>query len=258
MLVYFAMDSRESKAEYVGTFFPLANMETTKSQATQLPCGLFILKGVNNRGLATLTVWKPKAKNPHYAYCFTTPEKRDAAIEEQVQRMENWQKIKEKAKQERKGKKTRTSVIKTALGKKYPDLSFSVVKGKGTASGWIEIGVEVPRPTACSCGGAYPRCAPCRDTAEHLHLEIEREVSSSLEAEGMELSYYCSDDGFGSDRAELLIHIDFPRPKNPCCFCGKDFGQHGNNAEPLRSGRCCDDCNLSKVVPSRLKQLTSK
>jgi hypothetical protein len=45
---------------------------------------------------------------------------------------------------------------------------------------------------------------------------------------------------------------------NLCCFCGQDFGQFGNNPEPLVAfdeGRCCNDCNSSRVIPARLSQL---
>jgi hypothetical protein len=31
--------------------------------------------------------------------------------------------------------------------------------------------------------------------------------------------------------------------------------KEGNNAEPVNSGRCCDDCNMSVVIPARLKRL---
>ena len=33
---------------------------------------------------------------------------------------------------------------------------------------------------------------------------------------------------------------------------GKVIWTEGNNAEPVREGRCCDDCNMNKVVPARL------
>ena len=50
-----------------------------------------------------------------------------------------------------------------------------------------------------------------------------------------------------------------------CCLCKKEIEKTynkegemcceiGNNAEPLKSGRCCDECNMSKVIPARLKQ----
>lgn len=32
----------------------------------------------------------------------------------------------------------------------------------------------------------------------------------------------------------------------------------GNNAEPLNSGRCCDDCNAMVVIPARIQRLRLK
>ncbi len=29
----------------------------------------------------------------------------------------------------------------------------------------------------------------------------------------------------------------------------------GNSAEPINNGRCCDKCNLTKVIPERIKKL---
>ena len=29
--------------------------------------------------------------------------------------------------------------------------------------------------------------------------------------------------------------------------------EHGNNAEPIKEGRCCDDCNREKVIPRRFE-----
>jgi len=52
-----------------------------------------------------------------------------------------------------------------------------------------------------------------------------------------------------------------------CCLCGgeiekeldtngKVFWDSGNNAEPLvRNGRCCNDCNATKVIPARIEGL---
>jgi hypothetical protein len=30
--------------------------------------------------------------------------------------------------------------------------------------------------------------------------------------------------------------------------------KHGNNAEPINEGRCCDTCNNSVVIPARLNR----
>ena len=31
--------------------------------------------------------------------------------------------------------------------------------------------------------------------------------------------------------------------------------KHSNNADPVASGRCCDDCNIEKVIPARIQTL---
>ena len=36
-----------------------------------------------------------------------------------------------------------------------------------------------------------------------------------------------------------------------CCLCGEDIKGYGNNAEPLKVGRCCDKCN-DNVITFRL------
>ena len=44
-----------------------------------------------------------------------------------------------------------------------------------------------------------------------------------------------------------------------CCLCGKAIEvkgnwKEGNNAEPLKEGRCCYKCNDTRVIPARLIQ----
>ncbi len=48
-----------------------------------------------------------------------------------------------------------------------------------------------------------------------------------------------------------------------CCLCGDKIEQkgtwtQGHNAQPLKEGRCCEGCNLSKVIPERMKRFRSK
>lgn len=38
-----------------------------------------------------------------------------------------------------------------------------------------------------------------------------------------------------------------------CCICKKKYLGFGNNALPLKRGRCCDDCNRL-VVSDRIKK----
>lgn len=40
-----------------------------------------------------------------------------------------------------------------------------------------------------------------------------------------------------------------------CCICGKKYSSYGNNAQPIKSGRCCDTCNIELVIPKRMKIL---
>jgi hypothetical protein len=37
-----------------------------------------------------------------------------------------------------------------------------------------------------------------------------------------------------------------------CSICKKDFSGYGNNAHPVAEGDCCDNCNISAVIPARL------
>ena len=40
-----------------------------------------------------------------------------------------------------------------------------------------------------------------------------------------------------------------------CCICKKPFDGYGNNAEPICSGICCDECNMKEVIPARMRML---
>ena len=41
-----------------------------------------------------------------------------------------------------------------------------------------------------------------------------------------------------------------------CCICGADYGRYGHNPDPVKSsGRCCDTCNATVVIPARLSMM---
>ena len=45
-----------------------------------------------------------------------------------------------------------------------------------------------------------------------------------------------------------------------CCICKKEIEKkgdwtQGNNAQPIKDGRCCDKCNYNVVIPARLKMV---
>ena len=50
-----------------------------------------------------------------------------------------------------------------------------------------------------------------------------------------------------------------PHNDNLCCICGEPIEGYGNNAEPVCAGRCCKECSMKLVLPTRhlniLKQL---
>lgn len=40
-----------------------------------------------------------------------------------------------------------------------------------------------------------------------------------------------------------------------CSICGKKFTGWGNNAQPVKAGRCCDHCNIEWVIPARMAEI---
>ena len=55
-----------------------------------------------------------------------------------------------------------------------------------------------------------------------------------------------------------------------CCICsdkidlhlhpvtGKVYWDKGHNANPIKDGRCCDDCNSKYVIPERITAMTRR
>jgi hypothetical protein len=43
--------------------------------------------------------------------------------------------------------------------------------------------------------------------------------------------------------------------RKKCSICKKEICGYDNNAEPVNKGKCCNDCNITKVIPARLKQI---
>lgn len=42
--------------------------------------------------------------------------------------------------------------------------------------------------------------------------------------------------------------------KNKCCICNEPYEGYGNNAQPVKSGICCSECNLTVVIPARIQR----
>ena len=48
---------------------------------------------------------------------------------------------------------------------------------------------------------------------------------------------------------------------NTCILCGEAYEGYGHNPAPLQNqdnGRCCDDCNTTQVIPTRIELLFNK
>lgn len=60
--------------------------------------------------------------------------------------------------------------------------------------------------------------------------------------------------GFAYDYVKKVLAVDAETKKNKCCLCGGPIlTPYGNNPQPLSEmGRCCDTCNVTKVIPARM------
>ena len=39
-----------------------------------------------------------------------------------------------------------------------------------------------------------------------------------------------------------------------CVICKNKYLGYGNNAQPIKKGLCCNLCNVTKVIPARMKR----
>ena len=39
-----------------------------------------------------------------------------------------------------------------------------------------------------------------------------------------------------------------------CSICNEKIEGFGNNAQPINNGTCCDMCNQTVVIPTRIKE----
>lgn len=49
------------------------------------------------------------------------------------------------------------------------------------------------------------------------------------------------------------------KEKQICCICGKEFEGWGCDPWPIKEdGECCAVCNMTKVVPERIRRLNER
>ena len=61
----------------------------------------------------------------------------------------------------------------------------------------------------------------------------------------------------GKKLKERLMSTYPKKPSGPqtCSICGNPYEGYGNNARPVKDGRCCDDCNAMVVTPARMEAI---
>jgi len=60
----------------------------------------------------------------------------------------------------------------------------------------------------------------------------------------------------GARKLEELREQEIREDIIECSICDSEIPRwEGNNAQPINSGECCEDCNYKYVVPERMKNL---
>ena len=131
--------------------------------------------------------------------------------------------------------KERNKQIKKAVVKAFPNDKVSVVGGRGTATGWVDIKVTMTPSHECTCNFIEKEATWSKDKYHYIvrgerqpltpnfydnlnqyfcpdcHKRIEKEIvrlNNIVYNCGAEFSTYNSDDGYNTERAECLTNIE--------------------------------------------------
>ena len=102
----------------------------------------------------------------------------------------------------------RTKEVKKRISKVFPAKNVSVKKGSGTAASWVEVRVEISKPTDCECKPHDTYCSICRKALSKSREEVYKAIN---DGEPIKFSTYTSDDGFDSENSCLLVQTSFIR-----------------------------------------------
>lgn len=100
----------------------------------------------------------------------------------------------------------RTKEVKRRIAKVFPVRNVSVKKGSGTAASWVEVYLEIPKPTSCQCVPQDVYCSNCRDELNGTRKKVMDAIN---DGEPIRFSTYISDDGYDSENICLAIHTSF-------------------------------------------------
>ncbi len=123
----------------------------------------------------------------------------------------------------------------------------------------------------------YKQAARCarKDDSEgyYYYKDYADESARSVDLATAWLNQYVADNNYVfSDADDVILSniydieyeepyfeaLDVDNKKDVCCICGCDIEGYGNNAAPVKDGRCCDKCNIEVVVPARLGLLNEE
>ena len=189
------------------------------------------LRAKANSASASLTVNEGYETNPRYLELF----KRECEIEDEIDRRDDRGLAKEDLMDELDQVRMEMDRIKQCdfIMQKYP-VGTTFVNQNGVA-----IKITDPDKTG--------------KIQYNVHATIDSPATDCKATEPESLEKILSDNGY-----ELVNTPVEESKKDVCVICGKEIEGYGNNAAPVKDGRCCDDCHYNVVVPARLKGCQNK
>ena len=101
----------------------------------------------------------------------------------------------------------RNAAIKKALRNKWENVT---VRGeRGTATGWVNIHLNLVKPAQCSCPAEMrfysERCKLCKDTLNEASDEAELIAIQAAKDAGSYIGTYCADDSYNTQDKQIII-----------------------------------------------------
>lgn len=101
-----------------------------------------------------------------------------------------------------------SKIVKHVLSQRFGHYNVSVLKGKGTASGWINAVIDVTRPEHCCCQPKSTYCFNCVEQLKNTAEEARKIVYAEMKERGAEfMTYYSDTSNDPADCFSLQVHI---------------------------------------------------
>lgn len=98
---------------------------------------------------------------------------------------------------------------KQVLAKRYGHMNVSVTNGTGTAWGWVRVRIIAHKALKCTgdTNGFY--CNNCKENNRAVEREARELMRNEWAKLGLKAYTYASDDGYDTERDEVLISVDY-------------------------------------------------